>query len=152
MRAINHALTGAVIGLTISQPAVAVPVAFASHFALDMVPHFGNDSEAVGGKNFRNWLVADALLCVALVAVLLMVRPHYWWLAALCAFAAAAPDLASAPRFFALQRGRRYQTASMFIRLAKRIQWFERPIGAVVEITWFGAVIFILMGILWPNR
>jgi hypothetical protein len=117
-----------------------------------MVPHFGTEGDAVGGKRFRKWLIADALLCVALVAFLLVVRPHYWWLAAVCAFVAAAPDLASAPRFFALQRGQRYQTASTFIRLAKRIQWFERPIGAVVELTWFGAAVVVLASILWPNR
>lgn len=152
MRAINHALTGAAIGLAVGQPAVALPVAFLSHFVLDMVPHFGTKHDAVGGRNFRNWLLADAVLCLCLVIGLVAVRPHAWWLAAACAFAAAAPDLASAPRFFALQRGHEHQTSSRFVRLAKRIQWFERPIGAVVEVVWFGAAVFVLASILWPNR
>ena len=32
MRATNHALTGAIIGLTVQNPWVALPAAFLSHF------------------------------------------------------------------------------------------------------------------------
>ena len=40
MTGTNHAMTGGVIGLVIGGP-IAIPIAFASHFLLDWMPHLG---------------------------------------------------------------------------------------------------------------
>ena len=37
----NHLLAGSLIGLTVAQPALAIALAFASHFVMDALPHFG---------------------------------------------------------------------------------------------------------------
>jgi hypothetical protein len=45
MTGFNHGMAGAVIALTVKQPVLAVPLAFLSHFATDMIPHFGLDEK-----------------------------------------------------------------------------------------------------------
>jgi len=37
----NHVLAGSIIGLTVKEPSLAIIIAFASHFVMDMMPHFG---------------------------------------------------------------------------------------------------------------
>jgi hypothetical protein len=150
MRAINHALTGAVIGLAISQPAVAIPAAVVSHFVCDAIPHYDGVSSEKGkakwlrSKTFRRLLYADALLCGGLVLVLALKHPFDWQLAAVCAFAAAAPDFLWLKRYLN-RHAKQPAQINAFSRFAGRIQWFQKPIGAVVEIAWFIAGLLILV-------
>lgn len=146
MRAINHAVTGALIGLVVGEPAVAVPAAVISHFVCDAIPHYDDDQTDkswVKTRRFRNLLVIDAALCIGLVAVLAAGHPVHWLLAAICAFAAAAPDLMWLPRFLLVRQGKKY-TQKGFAVFAGRIQWFARPIGAVVEVAWLLGGIVLL--------
>jgi hypothetical protein len=147
MRALNHAVTGALIGLSVGQPLVAVPAALASHFVLDVIPHYDNKntpSKKLVSRAFKLGLVVDAFLCGVLVAVLYGRQPYHWALAAVCAFVAASPDLLSFPRFLKANQGKSYKLKGYF-RWAQEIQWFERPIGAAVEIAWLVAGIVLLL-------
>ena len=147
MRAINHALTGTLIGLTIGEPLIAVPVAFVSHYVCDAIPHYGSSltgDKELKSRLFRQLLYADAFLCVGFVAVLAVLRPTHWWLAAVCAFVAAAPDLASFNRYRRIISHKAWRPGKYFA-FASGIQWFERPIGAVVEVAWFIGVIILLL-------
>src|SRR5580698_6794981 len=102
MRAINHALTGAAIGLLIEEPVIAVPVAFISHYLCDMIPHYGGgipEDEELKSTIFKVLLVLDIVLCALLVLLLALRRPYHWIIAAVCAFAAASPDLFSLNRY-----------------------------------------------------
>lgn len=144
MTATNHALTGAIIGLTVPSPVVACAAAFLSHFVLDTIPHFGGGKDFIKTKAFRNLLVVDAFLCLVLVLCLASFGGNDWWIAALCAFLAAAPDLASFNRYRHALRGTPWK-AGWFTNFAKRIQWFERPIGAFVEAVWFVASVSVLV-------
>ncbi|MGC1177404.1 MAG: hypothetical protein WA843_05020 [Candidatus Saccharimonadales bacterium] len=147
MTAINHALTGSLIGLIVGEPLLAVPLAVVSHFVCDAIPHFGGrlpPEVSLKTKWFRNYLITDASLCVALVVCLLVVMPRHWLLSAICAFAAASPDLLSMNRFFKTRAGRPWK-AGRYVTFAKNIQWFEQPIGAVVEVAWFVAAIVLLV-------
>jgi hypothetical protein len=146
MTAINHALTGTVIGLVVGQPLLAVPLAVGSHYVCDALPHFGTDlpdKVVLKTNKFRGYLVVEAGLCFSLVVWLAIFRPDHWLLAAGCAFAAAAPDLLSINRYITIRRGQHWQPGWYF-RFANGIQWFERPIGAVVEVAWFVAAVAIL--------
>ncbi len=148
MRAINHALTGAVIGLAVSEPAIALPVALASHFVCDAIPHWASKQFDLGGKHFTWSLVVDALLCVALVAWLFFSGNPNWWLAAACAFLATSPDIFWFKRFWVLRKTGKYlPNKSWFCRFHGFFQWFQRPIGAWVEAVWFiaGLVVVGLM-------
>ena len=150
MRAINHALTGAIIGLNVSNPPLAIGLSVLSHYVCDAIPHYGDGKEgdqALLSKAFVASLWADALLCGLLVLVLAWQGPTNWLLAAACAFAAAAPDFASISGFLRVKRGQPFvtKTTGWYIRFAKKIQWFERPSGAIVEVVWFVAGTAILL-------
>lgn len=147
MTATNHAMTGAIIGLSVANPVVAVVAAFASHFVLDAIPHFGMGPAFVKTRAFKIYLVFDALLCVALVGLLFALHSDYWFVPALAAFAAASPDLWSIKRFRVSNTTDDY-TPGVLARFASRIQWFEKPIGALVEIAWAVCAILILNAIL----
>jgi hypothetical protein len=147
MRAINHALSGAAIGLVVGEPAVAVPLAFVSHYICDIIPHYGADlpdKEELNSRSFRVLLLADVCLCVLLVLVLALQRPQHWLLAAICAFVAASPDLFSINLFWNARHGKPIQP-NRYQRYAHGIQRFEKPIGAVVEVTWFVAMLIIIV-------
>lgn len=144
MRAINHALTGAIIGLTIESPVVAMPAAFLSHYVMDAIPHYDYDGDRsgrwIGSKRFALVLILDAGLCFLVVVMLALFRPSHWVNAAACAFLAALPDAFSFMRFRHI-RNNEPHIPNRYERFASKIQWFERPIGAVVEITWFFAAV-----------
>lgn len=147
MRAINHSLTGAFIGLVVGQPLLAVPLAVISHYACDVLPHYGANSKGnkeIKSTAFRNGLYIDAGLCFLLIVILAIVQPTHWLLAAVCAFAAASPDFFWVSKYLYIRAGKKYKPG-LYSRIAEGIQWFERPIGMAVEIAWFGAALVLLM-------
>jgi hypothetical protein len=152
MTATNHAITGAIIGTVLANPVLALVLAFVSHFVLDMIPHFGvgNDSDRfIKTRRFSMLLIADASLCFLLVVGLAIAHPHLWWFIAICAFVATTPDFGSINRWWQARQGRLKQwKPGLFIRFAAKIQWFEHPIGAVVEVVWFGATLTLLIDLL----
>jgi hypothetical protein len=145
MTAINHAMTGALIGLVSGQPVVAIPVAFISHFICDALPHYDSAPKGarVGQPSFRQYLLLEATLCVLWVVILGLLRPVHWQLAAVCAFVATSPDLLWINRYRAISRHRPWRP-NIFLRFTDRIQWFAQPIGAVVEVAWFVGIIVLL--------
>jgi hypothetical protein len=151
MTATNHALTGAIIGLAVGQPAIAVPAAFASHFVCDALPHYGSakPDKTIRSAGFRNYLVVEALLCFLVVLILAIARPPHWQLASLCAFLAASPDFFWINKYMTIRAGRTWHP-NAFSRFAVGIQWFQRPIGAVVEAAWFIAAVAILVVFIRP--
>ncbi len=147
MTATNHALTGAVIGLVVGEPLVAVPAALVSHFICDMIPHFGSNSAPkvrLKTNGFRNYLIVDASLCILLVLCLAVFRPDHWLLASVCAFVATSPDLLWINKYLKIRRGQHWKR-NAYEKFAGDIQWFERPIGAVVEVAWFVAAAIIII-------
>lgn len=153
MTAINHALTGAFIGLTISEPAIALPVAFASHFVLDAIPHYDvseeSEKERIDSKKFFILqIVAGAALCFLLVLLLALARPRHWIVAAICAFLATSPDLFWIKKYLVIKKSNKLlPNKNWFWHFHGLIQWFQRPIGAVVEITWLVSML-VLVGVL----
>jgi hypothetical protein len=151
MLAINHALTGALIGLTVANPLIAIPIAIASHFICDAFPHYGKEDDIDGflrTRRFALMLLIDALLCGVLVLILSISAPANWTIAALCAFAAAAPDFAWLPGYLRLKKGNTREKKFWFSTFASGIQWFQRPIGGVVEAAWFIGAAILLMAYL----
>ncbi len=146
MTSTNHALTGASIGFIIGIPEVAIIVAFLSHFVCDSLPHFGpnmEDEAWLKSKAFRGLLITDAILSVSLVIVILALDPHHALLASVCAFVAASPDLFWLNRFIKLKTRKPWQP-SLYSKFASKIQWFQRPLGAIVELLWAFMAIIVL--------
>lgn len=146
MTAINHALTGAAIGLLVGEPLVAVPAALASHYVCDIIPHFKvnlPDEILLRKRSYRTYLITEATLCLLLVVVLTLLRPRHWLLADICAFVATSPDMLSFKRYRTVRSGQAHHRG-WYGKFTKRIQWFERPIGWVVEATWALAALTII--------
>jgi hypothetical protein len=145
--ATNHALTGAIIGLVVGEPLIALPVALASHFVCDAIPHFGDGTgslKRLKTDSFRIYLVVEFCLCVTLVALLAVFHPEHWFLASVCAFLATSPDLIWINKYLKTRRGQKWKR-NAFEAFASNIQWFEKPIGAVVEVAWFVAALIIII-------
>jgi putative flippase GtrA len=139
LTAINHALTGALIGFSVSNTLLAIVLAFVSHFILDSIPHFGKQDGGdkwLKSKTFKSMLIVDTGLCFLLVVLISANHPLNYILAVVCAFVAASPDLFSINRFYSVINNKKWKP-NLYTKFAGGIQWFEKPIGAAVEITWF---------------
>lgn len=87
----NHALAGALIALRVRPVAVAAPLSFAAHLAMDRVPHWGDGGDR---RRFERAATADGLLMLAALAALAATAPPgKRWRVAASAAACVAPDL-----------------------------------------------------------
>ncbi len=151
MTSSNHALTGAVIALSLQQPLLALPLAFVSHFALDALPHFGVSEESLTRN--RLWFMRlfwplDALILLALFAYVLF---NAGWginipIVFASMFLATSPDLAWIYRFALKEKWGKLSRPPMnaFNRFHANIQWGERPWGIVIELVWFILMFMVL--------
>lgn len=140
MTATNHALTGALIGLTVSNPVVALIAALTSHFILDALPHFGDDHHRLklklNGSLFQTMLFSDIGLCLVIALALFTVQPTHWFMAIVCAFIATSPDFAWFADYRAALKHHPRPKRGAFRRFASAIQWSQTPEGALVEVVW----------------
>lgn len=143
MTATNHGLTGAVIGLSVNQPALALALALGSHFVLDSLPHFGNVSHT--SRRFVLLLLADFIGIAFLLGGLVVLQPASWQLAVGCAVAAMSPDIMWLPNWLhEIKGGTKRQYKNFLIVFHKRIQQNERPDNWPIEVVWFTlAVAFV---------
>ena len=134
MTGTNHALTGAMIGFSIGNPILVVPVAFASHFVLDTMPHFG---EKFGQRKKLSKFVwaLDAMLLSLFLSYLLISSQ---WILLLGAVLAISPDFAWIYRFAVIEKlGSLPPTpTNKFNRWHASIQKLETKPGLLVEIVW----------------
>jgi hypothetical protein len=142
MTGFNHGMTGAVIALTVKQPALAVPLAFLSHFATDMIPHFGLDEKQLFKRRFNVILVADFLFAISLMVILAVLFPEHIWLIWACMIAAASPDLMWAyHRLYIEHHKKRPKKLGRIASFHSKIQWSQTIPGFLIEAIWF-----VLMG------
>ena len=155
MTATNHALTGAIIGFSVVNPLLAIPLALISHFALDAVPHFdfeGDTLTRLRSKGFLYFqLYINATACVALVLLLALMRPNGWLLAAICAFLAALPDVFSIPQFLKGKMDNKLEYSKNRLQRfhQTKLQWKIGPQFWWVELAWSFACLGILRTYLW---
>jgi hypothetical protein len=141
MTGLNHALTGAAIGAVLQQPLLIVPLAVASHFILDMIPHFDHEVYRYGGKYYRQIVTTDGLITIGAILALMFAFPAYALFIALGAISAVAPDI---PWQYYYTHGR---PKNWYFNFHTKIQWFERPPGLLVEasyLVFIGTVLFAL--------
>ncbi len=147
-------LAGAVVATALQQPLLVFPVVIASHFVLDMIPHFGvaehDPSERNGHPLFHYILTIDVCLVISLLVLLpfIMQGRVSWWVLVTGMFLAWSPDIVWVGEFFrTAKRKREYKRTNKFVRFHQYIQWFEKPWGLVTEVVWFGAMA-VLLGVL----
>lgn len=142
MTALNHAVTGSIIGFILSNPFLALIFAFLSHFILDMIPHFGNKSNKnwIKTKTFRYFLIIDIFLTIDYGLLILFIHPDHYILSFWCAFIATSPDLAYLKGFIYSLRNKVYKPGRI-VQLFAKIQQSESYYGIIIELTYlFGAL------------
>lgn len=153
MTGINHAITGAVIAAATQQPALALPLAFASHFVLDSLPHFGfraNWQERSRHKILhKSILLADFFLLMILVIIFMIhSAPVVFYVSGFVAFS---PDLVWTYRYIFREKmgtkepGKR----SLFSEFHSKIQKRETMTGIFVELLYIFLISALLIKI-WP--
>lgn len=135
----NHALTGVVLGLSIENEVVLVPVAFASHFVLDATPHFGGSQ-----INFKSprWLLLGAVdftMACSVVVVACLVWPRRIPHVLLGAFFACLPDLFYIPE---IMFG--WKLDGALRKFHSGIQWSETTWGLITEGVWASLMLILL--------
>ena len=141
----NHMLTGAVLAKFLPLP-VALPLAFASHFVLDALPHFGYKTVGDRIRNLRLFkiVVLADFIATTLLVLWLVKGGHYSWL--LAGAVAYSPDVLWIYRFAIEERfGKKEPTeGNRFIQFHRNIQKYERVWGLGVEIV-YGLAAFLLL-------
>lgn len=127
----NHALVGGLLGKVLPWP-IAVPLALASHFALDTLPHYGiNPSKRNNSKFWKVFFAGDFVATFSL-AVWAVLNHHYAMFAA--GLTGVMPDFIWVARVI---RTRSYDFSSAESTYEKwhiRIQKYEFPGGIWIEL------------------
>ena len=142
----NHYLVGVGVALVLKNPLLVVPVAFASHFVLDSLPHYDYRS-SLGVKIKNQTLVkvtiVDALILLIAMALTLSQYPFSYVVAGLVA---CLPDTVWAYRFVVKEKFGKIPPGptNKFTTWHAKIQKYERPWGSFVE-AGFAALMFLLI-------
>ncbi len=108
-----HVFIGAAIASKIPNPLIAIPLAFASHFVLEMVPHWNphlnSETEKFGQPTRRSTVITAIDSTLALVSgsfIAYQALPHInqTILILACSFASVLPDVMEGPYFFLKMR------------------------------------------------
>lgn len=138
-----HVALGVAIAVAIPNPLISIPLAFASHFALDMVPHWNphiNTEMKKYGKltNPTLFIIAvDLALALILTIFTGKTNPYIY----LASFMSILPDIAEGPYFLF---GWRNKYLDIILR-------FQRSIQANANIFWglLTQIIILLACFLW---
>jgi hypothetical protein len=138
-----HAITGIFIATIIHRPKLAIPLAFLSHFFCDTLPHFGIGME-FGSIAMFTWLIIDGLALLGLLLFLRYKKINNVPLLAVAGFAAMSPDLAW---FYYGMQGTLsdISTFDPLSRLHSTVQWFEHPLGIVIDVAWICLLGWLIM-------
>lgn len=145
MTATTHALIGTVIAAKIGNPALAIPLALASHVALDMIPHWDTATNGNGKGKSPNKVLTDTMIDVILGFILsyfliIFVFPHTNLLYALSIIIfSQLPDWFMAPYYFF--KIEFFKWAYDFGKITNRE--IDKPWGVVTQILILITVIFL---------
>lgn len=141
----NHLVAGALIAATVTQPMVAIPLAFMSHFFMDAMPHYGDTNERSWlSRNFKYILALDAVIGLSFLIAVMVLQPLNWGLIVACAIIAVLPDALWVPYFLADIK-HEYKQPTKVARFLKWIQWGERPWGIYLELI----LLIYLLAVFW---
>jgi len=131
--------------MSISNPAIALPAALASHFVLDALPHYGRERRFTKKSSIYRWLLySDMLLAIAVILMAMFLAPQRWFVIGLAGSLAASPDLMWFPHYIAILKNRAAHIKNPLEHFHARIQWGERQWGYVIEIAWFVVAVVVL--------
>ena len=100
MIAAAHALVGASLAVSFTNPAVGIPLSISSHFLLDLVPHWDWATNMNGKTNRRVFWEAFFDVLAGIVLVFILFRnfsSYYLWIMVFCS---QLPDWLESPTLF----------------------------------------------------
>jgi hypothetical protein len=133
------------VGAAISVPAVAIPLAFGLHFALDSLPHYDSPDKEHTSKRFLYVLFADMAVAAALLLSVAFLQPHNWLLLIACGIACASPDLMWLPRWINEIRNKPNKAMGVVRNFHSKIQRYAKPENWWAEAIWFMVFSFIFL-------
>ena len=145
-----HVFIGAAIAAKIPNPLIAIPLAFASHFILEMVPHWNphlnSETEKYGAPTRRSTVITTidstlALTSGSLIAYQALPNVNQVVLILACSFASVLPDVMEGPYFFLKMRA---NWVKKWIAFQKSIQSDTTPFWGLLTQT-----LVILAAIFW---
>jgi hypothetical protein len=137
-----HTFVGVAIATTIPNPLIAVPLAFFSHFAGDLIPHWDFYSESSREERIKGWIPLAVMADMALgVAVGIFYSLHALWVLKdnmlalnifLCGIASVLPDAMTGPSLYISKAGNIFKLVH---KLQSKLQ-FQVPLpwGAISQI------------------
>lgn len=145
MTGVNHIITGGVIGAVLPQPLIALPLAFLSHFILDMLPHYGDhpDDHLQTTRTIHRVILVDTMLGVIFFAMLLVWQPTHWPVIMAAGALAQVPDVVWLPNYIRVRKGVKQKTYNSLMRFHKYIQWAEstKPFHKLFEAAWLTVMV-----------
>src|SRR5438105_2920335 len=149
MTATNHAVTGALVAIGISRPAVGLPLALLSHFVTDCLPHWDYYGRTKQPKDKRNFGALDFCVAIAVLAILAFTAAAPVWLILAGGLLGIAPDFMWLPFILkgkASITSNKKNPMNWIRRVHLRIQWLEtkRLVGLYSELIWFFLIIYLI--------
>lgn len=127
----THAAVGGFIAKFLPLP-LAVPAAFASHFLLDMLPHYGIAQNKRNQWFWKFFTTTDFVVAWAYLSYISLSRHHVAIFA--CAVVAASPDFLWVARIIRTRSFDLSSHKSRFTQWHADIQQYERPWGIYIEV------------------
>jgi len=131
MTATNHGLTGALIGAFLPLP-IAIPVAFASHFVLDSLPHYGIPLKKRNETLVYRFIVySDTLVALFIAATAVILHK---WNMEITGWVAYSPDALWVVHYYKQDKNLHIKTKNKFMEFHRAIQRWERPWGILIDL------------------
>lgn len=131
MTGTNHALAGGLIAKYLPLP-IALPLAFASHFILDSLPHYGIPHKKRDASKFwRMFFVVDFLIALSLAIIQIRYGHYAIFLGGLVALL---PDFVWVTRVVRSKSFNLSRNNHWFTKWHAGIQRYEREWGLWVEV------------------
>ena len=153
MTGFNHAATGALITVLVN-PVLAVPLAFASHFVLDAIPHFGwefNDDvfKRNRTKTFRAAVALETILVsTALIFLPIILRPTVdWWITLLVMLSALFMDLVWVYRGIREEITKKVKPRNKIMNIHLNVSHHHPhfPLGTIFELLYFAVALSLIL-------
>lgn len=136
MIALNHVLAGTAIGLVVKRPELAAPLAFLSHFLLDITPHFSYEWPKV--KFITIWTL-DAIGSILALAFVSMAAPEVAWAVIAGGIFAELPDVIWVYERLILKA----ESKNWFFVFHRVIQWSQTKRGLWYELGYLAVLIVL---------
>jgi hypothetical protein len=145
MLATNHGLTGMVLGAYLPLP-VAVPAAFASHFVMDALPHYGIDHHKRNdSRTYKLVVTCDTVIALAFAAALIPLKK---WNMEITGWVAYSPDAMWVAYYFTHHRNLHIIPNNPLLKFHQRIQKYERPWALAVELVYLALILPVVIHIM----